>query len=103
MVSMDSSLAGPMNAQVFTMMTSASPWSATTLYPARVSWPSMTSESTRFLEQPRLARLMLGNVFLRLLRLLHYRAAPFQRRSTHSTPSGAVISNSPGASFSFSR
>ena len=53
MVSMDSCLARSMNAQVFTMTTSAPSASVVISWPACSAMPSMTSESTRFLGQPR--------------------------------------------------
>ncbi len=52
MESIDSCLAGPMNAQVLTTMTSASAGSSTSWYPRWLSVPSMTSESTRFFGHP---------------------------------------------------
>ena len=48
----DSSLAGSMNEQVLTISTSASSGSGVRAMPAAARWPSITSESTRFLAQP---------------------------------------------------
>src|SRR5579863_414624 len=56
MTSVDSSFAGSMNEHVLTMIASASPASDVTAQPSCASLPSMTSLSTRFLAQPRLAR-----------------------------------------------
>src|SRR5262245_9190016 len=53
MASIDSSLAGPMKAHVFTTRTSAASGSSTISCPARVRTPSMTSVSTWFFGQPR--------------------------------------------------
>src|SRR5579863_9721736 len=56
MTSVDSSFAGSMNEHVLTMIASASPASDVTAQPSCARRPSMTSLSTRFLAQPRLAR-----------------------------------------------
>ena len=53
MVSMDSCLARSMKAQVLTMTTSAPSASVVISWPACSAMPSITSESTRFLGQPR--------------------------------------------------
>ena len=53
MVSIDSCLAASMNAQVLTTSTSASAASRVSSCPACWASPSITSESTRFLGQPR--------------------------------------------------
>src|SRR5436190_17293240 len=53
MVSIDSCLASSMKAQVLTITVSASSMFWTIELPCRRSSPSMTSESTRFLAQPR--------------------------------------------------
>ena len=55
-VSMDSCCALPMNEQVLTTMTSASPASGVSEAPACLSMPIITSLSTRFLGQPRLTK-----------------------------------------------
>jgi hypothetical protein len=52
-VSIDSSLASPMNPQVLTTITSARAGSSTTVWPPAMAPPSMTSVSTRFFGQPR--------------------------------------------------
>ena len=52
-VSIDSCLAESMNAQVFTTSTSAAAASCVSSWPASRASPSITSESTRFLGQPR--------------------------------------------------
>src|SRR3989337_1959076 len=54
--SIDSSLASPMKPQVFTMRPSASSSFTTAWAPASFRMPSISSESTRFLGQPRLTR-----------------------------------------------
>src|SRR5688572_15967068 len=56
---MDSSLEESMNEQVLTMTTSAFSASGITAMPAWCRWPTMISESTRFLAQPREMRLTL--------------------------------------------
>src|SRR5215467_209183 len=56
MVSIDSCFAGPMKAQVLTTITCADSGSRTSEYPRPSRVPSITSESTRFLGQPKVAR-----------------------------------------------
>ncbi len=58
MASIDSFFASPMKPQVLTTITSASAASSTCAKPASRATPSMTSESTRFLGQPRLTKWM---------------------------------------------
>src|ERR1700680_610350 len=56
MVSMDSCLAGSMKLQVFTTMTSASEGCGVSSCPPLVSWPIITSVSTRFFGHPKLTK-----------------------------------------------
>src|ERR1700730_6052080 len=56
MVSMDSCLAGSMKLQVFTTMTSASDGCGVSSWPPLVSWPIITSVSTRFFGHPKLTK-----------------------------------------------
>src|SRR5580658_5362373 len=53
---MDSCLAGSMKLQVLTTMTSASPGCGVSSWPCAVSWPIITSVSTRFFGHPRLTK-----------------------------------------------
>src|SRR6185369_709705 len=56
MVSMDSCFAGSMKLHVFTTMTSASEGCGVNSWPPLVSWPIMTSVSTRFFGHPKLTK-----------------------------------------------
>ena len=53
---MGSCLAGSMNEQVLTTMTSASPGREVNSWPRAANCPIMTSVSTRFFGQPRLTK-----------------------------------------------
>src|SRR5580700_8032348 len=55
-VSTDSCLAGSMKLHVFTTITSASDGCGVSSWPAEVSWPIITSVSTRFFGHPRLTK-----------------------------------------------
>lgn len=61
---MDSSLAGSMNPQVLTMITSASSASSETVYPLSSKSLCMRSESTVFLGHPKVMRLTVGIISL---------------------------------------
>src|SRR6185503_7897422 len=56
MVSMDSCFAGSMKLHVFTTMTSASEGCGVSSWPPLMSWPIMTSVSTRFFGHPKLTK-----------------------------------------------
>src|SRR5258706_4545526 len=56
MVSMDSCLAGSMKLHVFTTITSASEGCGVSSCPPLVSWPIITSVSTRFFGHPKLTK-----------------------------------------------
>ncbi len=66
MTEADSSAAGLMNPQVFTMMMSADAGSAEKSHPATASAPSITSVSTVFFGQPRLTAATIGALGLLL-------------------------------------
>src|SRR6202142_3775614 len=55
-VSIDSCLAGSIKLQVFTTMTSASEGCGVSSWPPLVSWPIITSVSTRFFGHPKLTK-----------------------------------------------
>ena len=85
----DSCRAASMNPQVFTMTRSASWPSGTSTYPSCASRPSIRSESTRFLEQPRLTKPIVpfasfGESFMRA----SFGDGPYREEGQENRPAG---------------